>query len=85
MLTNEELIAEYTYLDDLDCRGQAWELLRRNDEYRADYKGLQALGHPEHFGNEHAALAKKWHVRCLIDPASRKVPEFFHAEWEKIT
>lgn len=85
MLTNEELIAEYTYLDDLDCRGQAWELLRRNDEYRTDYKRLQAFERPEPFDSEHAALVKQWQVRCLIDPASRKVPQFFHAEWEKIT
>ena len=85
MLTNEELIAEYTYLDDLDCRGLAWELLRRNDEYRADYKRLQAFERPEPFESEHAALVKKWHVRRLIDPASRKVPEFFHERWQSIS
>ena len=85
MLTNEELIAEYTYLDDLDCRGLAWELLRRIDKYRADYNRLQTFGHPEPFDSEHAALVKKWHVRRLIDPASRKVPEFFHERWQNIS
>ncbi len=85
MLTNEELIAEYTYLDDLDCRGQAWELLRRNDSYRADYDRLQTFQHPDPFGSEHATLVKKWHVRHLIDPDSRKVPEFFHERWQNIS
>ena len=74
MLTNEELIAEYSYLDDLDCRGRAWELLRRNDEYRADYDRLQKLERPGPFDGEHAAIAKKWHVRRLIEPASRTMP-----------
>ncbi len=85
MLTNEELIAEYAYLDDLDCRGQAWELLRRNDSYRADYDRLQTFQHPDPFGSEHATLVKKWHVRHLIDPDSRKVPEFFHERWQNIS
>ncbi len=57
MLTNEELIAEYTYLDDLDCRGWAWEILRRSDEYRADFNRLHALGRPLPRGFETANLA----------------------------
>ncbi len=85
MLTNEELIAEYTYLDDLDCRGQAWELLRRNDSYRADYDRLQTFQHPDPFGSEHATLVKKWHVRRLLNPKSREVPEFFHERWQNIS
>ncbi len=85
MLTNEELIAKYSYLNGLDCRGLAWELLRRIDKYRADYNRLQTFGHPEPFDSEHAALVKKWHVRRLIDPASRKVPEFFHERWQSIS
>ena len=84
MLTNEELIEEYSYLDDLDCRGRAWELLRRNDEYRADYDRLQNLKHPGPFNSEHAILAKKWHVRRLLNPNSREVPEFFHERWQSI-
>ncbi len=85
MLTNEELIAEYTYLDDLDCRGRAWEILRRNDEYRADYERLQTFERPEPFDSEHAALVKKWHVRRLLNPKSREVPEFFHERWQNIS
>ena len=84
MLTNEKLIAEYAYLDDLDCRGWAWEFLRRNDKYRTDYDRLQTLERPEPFDSEHAALTKKWHVRRLLDPSSREVPEFIHERWQKI-
>lgn len=84
MLMNQDLLAKYAYLDELDCRGWAWEILWRNDEYRADYNRLQTFERPEPFDSEHAALAKKWHVRCLINPASRKVPEFFHERWQNI-
>lgn len=84
MLMNQELLAKYAYLDELDCQAWAWEILRRNDEYRTDYDRLQTFERPEPFDSEHEALTKKWHVRCLIDPASRKVPEFFHERYQNI-
>ena len=84
MLINQELLAEYAYLDELDCRGWAWEILRRRDDYRADYNRLQTLEHPEPFDSEHEALAKQWHVRRLLDPDSREVPEFFHERYQNI-
>ena len=84
MLMNQELLAKYAYLDELDCRGWAWEILQRSDEYRADYARLQTSAHPEPFDSEHAALTDKWHVRRLVDPDSRKVPEFFHERYQNI-
>ena len=85
MLTNKDLVAKYAYLDELDGRGWAWEFLRRNDGYRADYDRLQTLRRPEPFDSEHAALVNKWHVRCLLHYRSDEIPKFFHEVWEKIT
>ena len=81
---DQALLAEYAYLDDLDCRGWAWEVLRRNDKYRADYDRLQTLEGPEPFESEHAALANNWHVRRLFDPDSREIPEFFHERYQNV-
>lgn len=84
MLINQELVSEYAYLDKLDCRGWAWEVLRRSDEYRADYDRIQTSASPEPFDSKHEAIAKKWYVRRLLDPDSREVPEFFHECWQNI-
>ena len=84
MLINQELLAEYDYLDELDCRGWAWEILRRIDQYREDYRRLQKEEGPESFNSEHESLAQKWHVRCMLSPDSREVPEFFHERWQDI-
>ena len=84
MLMNQELLAKYAYLDELDCRGWAWEILRRRDDYRTDYARLQTLAHPEPFDSEHAALTEKWHVRRLLDPDLREVPEFFYERYQNI-
>ena len=85
MLINQELLAEYDYLDELDCRGWAWEFLRRRDDYRADYDRLQTLEHPEPFNSKHEPLAEKWHVQRLLDPDSREVPKFFYPRWQDIS
>ncbi len=84
MLMNQELLAEYDYLDELDCRGWAWEILRRIDQYREDYRRLQKEEGPESFNSEHESLAQKWHVRCMLSPDSREVPEFFHERYQNI-
>ncbi|MEM8993008.1 MAG: DUF6499 domain-containing protein [Pseudomonadota bacterium] len=34
----------YDYFDTLDVSGLAWECLRRNEQYRAEYPRLQAAG-----------------------------------------
>ena len=73
-------MAEYDYLDELDDAGWAWEFLRHSDEYRADYDHLQNL---EPSDNRHDELARKWHVRRMIDPALREVPEFYYEEFEQ--
>ncbi len=84
MLMNQELLAKYDYLDELDYRGLAWEILRRHDDYRADFDRLQTLERPEPFNSEHESLAQKWHVRCMLSPDSREVPEFFHERYQNI-
>ncbi len=84
MLLNLELLDDYAYLDELERPAWAWEILRRNDNYRTDFARLQALADPEHFKTEHAALAEAWHVRRLIDPDSPEVPEFYHERWQNI-
>ena len=84
MFMNQALLAKYDYLDELDCQGWAWEILRRNDEYRADYNHLQALERPKPFDRKHESLSKKWHVRRLLDFTSQEVPEFFHEHWQDI-
>ncbi len=84
MLINQELLAEYDYLDELDCRAWAWEILRRRVDYRADYDRLQTLEHPEPFNSEQESLAQKWHVRRMLSPDSREVPEFFHERYQNV-
>ena len=81
MLMNQELLAKYDYLDELDCRAWAWEILRRRDDYRADYDRVQTLEHPEPFDSEHESLAQKWHVQRMLSPDSREVPEFFNERY----
>ena len=85
MATGNELIAHYNYFDRLDFPGRAWEFLRRRDDYRADYRHLQTLKRPEPFECVHSALSNKWHIRRLLSPDSRTVPEFFHESWDDIT
>jgi len=74
-------LARYDYLDELDCVGWAWEFLRRTDEYRADYDRLQTL---EQSDSKHIGLAKKWHVKRMLDPTLRELPEFYCEEFEQI-
>ena len=81
---NQELLTDYAFLDELDYRGWAWELLRRNDDYRADYARLQTLDQPEPFESECESLSEKWHVRPVQSPDSNEVPEFFHERWQNI-
>jgi hypothetical protein len=73
-------VAEYDYLDKLDDAGWAWEFLRRSGNYRADYDHLQTLDASD---SEHDDLAKKWHVRRMLDPTLREVPEFYCEQYER--
>jgi hypothetical protein len=82
--SNQDLLAEYAFLDELDYPGWAWEFLRRNDEYRADYAHLQTLKRPEPFESEYESLSLKWHVRPFQSPDSKEAPEFFHERWQNI-
>ena len=82
---NQDLLAEYAFLDELDYPGWAWEFLRRNDEYRADYAHLQTLKRPEPFESEYESLSQKWHVRPFQSPDSKEAPEFFHERWQNIS
>lgn len=72
-------MAEYDYLDELDDAGWAWEFLRRSDEYRADYDRLQ---NPDSANSEHEQLTTKWHMRGMLDPASREAPSFYYESYE---
>ena len=82
---NQDLLAEYTFLDQLGYPGWAWEFLRRNDEYRADYIRLRTLERPEPFESEYESLSLKWHIRPVHSPDSNEVPEFFHERWQNIS
>jgi Family of unknown function (DUF6499) len=52
----------YTYLDDLGSKAFAWELLRRNSEYRAAYRSIASEG-------DAASVARRW--GCAVDPDLR--------------
>jgi len=82
---NQDLLAEYAFLDELGYPGWAWEFLRRNAEYRADYIRLQTLERPEPFESEYESLSLKWHVRPFQSPDSKEAPEFFHERWQNIS
>jgi hypothetical protein len=83
-LTLQDLLADYAYLDDLDNRGWAWEFLRRCEKYQSDYRSLQNSKHPKPFDNKHKALAEKWHLKRMMDPSSREIPEFFYECFEQV-
>ncbi len=54
------LLAAYLWLLQLDGAGLAWEYLRRNPAYWADWRARQASG---------AASARRWGLKALDDPA----------------
>jgi hypothetical protein len=59
MQNDWRLVETYSYLDGLDLTAFAWEFLRRNSDYRANYKSLASEG------NE-ALLGRRW--GCAANP-----------------
>lgn len=61
---------DYEYTQLLDAKGWAWEFLRRNPEYRKDYRAL-CSGEYKESGYEPAKLTgetdNQWRGRCIHD------------------
>lgn len=47
-----------------DAPGFAWEFLRRNSDFKADLKALQASGRQLPTDAQKEGFARKWGVRC---------------------
>jgi hypothetical protein len=54
----------YSYLDVLGSKAFAWEFLRRNPEYQADYQSIVGKGDAAY-----ELLVQRW--GCAIDPTLR--------------
>jgi hypothetical protein len=62
MQENWRIAASYDYLDNLGSIAFGWEFLRRNPDYRADFKSIMS--------NEDATLVtQRW--GCATDPDLR--------------
>lgn len=61
-----------SYLESLAIKAFAWEFLRRNSEYQADYRSIAS-------GGDAASVAQRW--GCAVDPnlrADRATLEMLH-------
>jgi hypothetical protein len=61
MPTDWRIADSYNYLDNLDPAAIAWEFLRRNSDYRANYRFIMA--------GVAALFTHRW--SCVVDPNLR--------------
>jgi hypothetical protein len=57
--------AAYAYVSDLDPSGLAWEFLRRNPEYRREYR---AVSEESQSNDQAEAFACRWGMRLCVAP-----------------
>jgi Proteobacterial transcriptional regulator-like domain len=62
MRENWRMGAAYTYLDNLGSMAFAWEFLRRNSDYRADFKSITSE-------DDATLVIQRW--GCATDPDLR--------------
>ena len=55
----------YAYVSDLDPSGLAWEFLRRNPEYRREYR---AVSEGSQSNDQAEAFARRWGMRFCVVP-----------------
>jgi hypothetical protein len=73
----DRCLEDYAYTRELDCTGWAWEFLRRNEDYKRDYR-MNRAGHPIAVKHVSGAilyrlrrrflLAETWGLEMFADP-----------------
>ena len=64
----ERLDTDYRYVTGLSAGSIAWEFLRRNSEYRADYRAGMAKRGSALSVSEAANVGQKWGLRFRAGP-----------------
>jgi len=69
-LKRERLDTDYRYVAGLSAESIAWEFLRRNPEYRADYHARMVKEESALSVSEAAKVGQKWGLRFRTGPGS---------------